>query len=83
MLQNAPAMAHTSVESVNVILCTLGRNVSAAHVSLSQQELEYPASVSPVQMQIFLTALIMGLAPVENVSAQRYGFFMLIHFFIS
>lgn len=73
MLQNAPAMAHTCVESVNVIVCTLARNVSAVQVSLSRQELEYPATVSPVQMQMFLTALVMGLAPVEYVSVMRYG----------
>jgi len=60
----------------------LGRNVSAVQVSLSQQELEYPANVSPVQMQIFLTALNMGLALVECVSVQRYGSSVLIHFFI-
>jgi multisubunit Na+/H+ antiporter MnhC subunit len=83
MLQNALAMAHSCVESVNVILCTLGRNVSAVQVSLSQQELEYPAIVSPVQMQIFLTALNVGLAPVEYVNVLRYGSTVFINFFIS
>jgi multisubunit Na+/H+ antiporter MnhC subunit len=82
MLQNAPAMAHTCVESVNVVVCTLGRNVSAHQVSLSQQELEYPATVSPVQMPMSLTALNMGLAPVEYVSVQRYGQSVFIHFFV-
>jgi hypothetical protein len=65
------------------MICTLGRNVSAVQVSLSKQELKYPATVSPVQMQIFLTALNMGLANVEYVSVQRYGSSVLIHFFIS
>jgi multisubunit Na+/H+ antiporter MnhC subunit len=82
MLQNAPEMAHTCVESVNVIVCILGRNVSAGQVSPSQQELEYPAIVSPLQMPVFLTALNMGLAPVEFVSVQRYGPSVFIHFFI-
>jgi len=83
MLQNALAMAHSVVESVSVILCTLGRNVSAVQVSLSQQELEYPAIVSPVQIQIVLTALNMGLASVEYVNVLRYGSSVFIHFFIS
>jgi hypothetical protein len=61
----------------------LGRNVSAVQVSLSQQELEYPVIVSPVQMQIFLTALNMGLALVECVNVQRYGSSVFIHYFIS
>jgi hypothetical protein len=55
---------------VNVIICTLGRNVSAVQVSLSQQKLEYPTIVSPVQMQI-LTALNMGLVSVEYVNVLR------------
>jgi hypothetical protein len=52
-------------------------------VSLSLQELKYPVIASTVKVQIFLTALNMGLAPVDSVSVQRYGTFMLIHFFIS
>jgi len=76
-------MAHSSVEPVNVIVCTLGRNVSAFQVSLSQKVVKYLVTVSPVQMQVFLTALNMGLASVECVSVQRYGSSVLIHFFIS
>jgi hypothetical protein len=60
------------VEYVHVIVCTLGRSVSAAQVNLSQQELKYPVTVSLEQIRMFLTAMGMGLAPVEYVSAQRY-----------
>jgi hypothetical protein len=72
MLHNVLVMAHTCVDYVCAIAGTLGKNVSAAQVNLSQQELEYPAIVKMTKGKMFLTALGMGLAPVENVSAERY-----------
>jgi len=72
MLHNVLAMANSHVESVHVIASTLERSVSAAQVSLCQQELKYPVTVSPAQIQIFMTALGMGIASVEYVSARRY-----------
>jgi hypothetical protein len=81
MLHSVPVMAHTCVEYVHVIACTLARNVSAAQVKLYQQELKYTETVSPEQIKMFLTAMGMGLALVEFVSAQRYEHYLFIHFF--
>jgi hypothetical protein len=79
MLHSVPVMAHTCVEYVHVIACTMGRNVSAAQMNLSQQDLKYIETVSPEQMKMFLTAMGMGLAPVEYVSVQRYEPYLFIH----
>jgi hypothetical protein len=81
MLNSVLVMVHTCVEYVTVIVCTSERNVSAALVNLSRQELEYPATASAAHAQMFLTVLGMELASVVCVNALRYDPYLFINFF--